>query len=171
MGEHEETVEFAVAQDPRSPANDNDIREWGARLNEVSTLMSDILTKLHDLRMAREQIEALMSDYPGEEELHTMGEAAVSEIGAWESRITQLKHQTYEDEDAWETMLAGQLRFLMDVIDRTGAPVTDGAMTRLADLEAEWQTRQEELRRIADEQLRPINTWANQQGVDHVRVP
>jgi hypothetical protein len=100
-----------------------------------------------------------------------MGEAAVSEIGAWESRITQLKHQTYEDEDAWETMLAGQLRFLMDVIDRTGAPVTDGAMTRLADLEAEWQTRQEELRRIADEQLRPINTWANQQGVDHVRVP
>ena len=133
--------------------------------------MNDILTKLHDLRVAREQIEALMSDHPNEDQLHSMGEAAVSEIGAWAARITQLKHETYEDEDAWETMLAGQLRFLMDVIDRTGAPVTDGAMTRLADLKAEWQTRQEELRRISDERIRPINMWAQQQGVDHVRVP
>ena len=32
MGEDEDTVEFTVAQDPRSPASDADIREWGARL-------------------------------------------------------------------------------------------------------------------------------------------
>ena len=133
--------------------------------------MNDILTNLHDLRVARGQIDSLMSDHPDDAGLHSMGEAAVSEIGAWESRITQLKHETYEDEDAWETMLAGQLSFLMDVIDRTGAPVTDGAMTRLADLKAEWQTRQEELRRISDERIDPINMWAQQQGVDHVRVP
>jgi hypothetical protein len=151
--------------------SDADVREWGARLEEVSTLMNDILTHLHDLRVAREQIEALMSDHPEEDRLHSMGEAAVSEIGGWEARITQLKHETYEDEDAWETMLAGQLRFLMDVIDRTGAPVTDGAMTRLADLEAEWQTRQEELRKISDERIGPINQWAQQKGVNHVRVP
>ena len=35
-------------------------------------------------------------------------------------------------------MLDGQLRYLMDVIDGTGPPVTDGAMTRLPDLTAEW---------------------------------
>jgi photosystem II stability/assembly factor-like uncharacterized protein len=171
IGEYEDTVEFTVAQDPRSPASDADIREWGARLKEVSALMNDILTNLYDLRVAREQIKALMTDHPDDDQLHSMGEAAVSEIGAWEARITQLKHETYEDEDAWETMLAGQLRYLMDVIDRTGAPVTDGAMTRLADLEAEWQTRQEELRRISEERIRPINAWAQQRGVNYVRVP
>jgi hypothetical protein len=171
VGGFEDTVELTVAQDPRSPASDAEVREWGERLNEVSQLMNDILTKLHDLRTAREQIETLMSDRPDEGGLQSMGEAAVSEIGAWEARITQLKHQTYEDEDAWETMLAGQFRFLMDVIDRTGAPVTDGAMTRLTDLKAEWQTRKEELRRISDERLSPINTWAQQQGLAHVRVP
>jgi hypothetical protein len=30
-------------------------------------------------------------------------------------QITQLRHETYEDEDAWPTMLDGQLRYLMDV--------------------------------------------------------
>ena len=171
IGEHAETVEFTIDQDPRSRASDADTQEWGARLHEVSALMNDILTNLHVLRTAREQIQALMSDHADEDELQQMGRAAVSEIGVWEARITQLKHETYEDEDAWETMLAGQLRFLMDVIDRTAAPVTEGAKTRLADLKAEWQTRHAEMRRISDEHLRPINTWARQQGIDHVRVP
>ena len=42
---------------------------------------------------------------------------AVERITAWDGKIIQVLHQTYEDEDAWETMLAGQLRFLLDVID------------------------------------------------------
>ena len=39
-------------------------------------------------------------------------------------QIIQPLHETLEDEDAWETMLAGQIRFVLDVIDSTGAPVT-----------------------------------------------
>jgi hypothetical protein len=103
--------------------------------------------------------------------IQRMGRAAVSAIGGWEVRITQVKHQTYEDEDAWETMLDGQLRFLLDVIDHTGPPVTDGAMTRLADLKSEWQALLEELGEISDQHIAPINTWARDKGINHVRVP
>ncbi len=171
IGEHHDTVEFTVKQDPRSRASAADTREWGERLQEASTLMNDILARLHDLRTAREQIKALMSDRADDEDMQRMGGAAISVIDVWEARITQLKHQTYEDEDAWETMLDGQLRFLLDVIDGTGAPVTDGAMTRLSDLRAEWQIRLEELSDISDQHLRPINNWVRQQGIDFVRVP
>jgi hypothetical protein len=59
----------------------------------------------------------------------------------------------------------------MDVIDRSGAPVTDGAMTRLADLRAEWSNRRGELRRIVSGHLEPINEWARGRGVDHVWLP
>ena len=97
-----------------------------------------------------------------------MGAAALEAIAEWESRITQLKHQTYEDEDAWETMLSGQLRFLLDVIDGTGPPVTDGAMIRLRDLSAEWASRQGELQSIADDYIAPINEWAKSHNVEHV---
>ena len=77
-------------------------------------------------------------------------------------------HQTYEDEDAWETMLVGQLRYLMDVIDYTGAPVTGGALLRLADLKAEWAQRQAEMQLIRSEYIDVINQWAQKQGVPHV---
>jgi hypothetical protein len=37
-------------------------------------------------------------------------------------KLNQHLHQTYEDEDAWETMLAGQVRYLLDVIDYPARP-------------------------------------------------
>jgi wobble nucleotide-excising tRNase len=112
-----------------------------------------------------------MAEFPDDEELQVMGVAANAAIGEWEQKITQLKHQTYEDEDAWETMLAGQLRYLFNVIDRTGPPVTQGAIRRMRDLSAEWSTRRAELNSIANERIRPINEWARANDVTHVKLP
>jgi len=170
-GDFQETVKFTLQADPRSVASDAEMRTWGARLNEVSNLMNRILTSLDDLRTAREQIDLLMQDYAEDAPIQETGRAAVERIGQWEAKITQLKHQTYEDEDGWETMLAGQLRYLLDVIDDTGAPVTEGAITRLNDLQLEWAQREAELGMITEEYLQPINAWAREVGTNHVLIP
>ena len=99
------------------------------------------------------------------------GTAALELITGWDGKIIQVLHQTYEDEDAWETMLAGQLRFLLDVIDKTGAPVTEGALLRLADLKTEWNERQVELQAIQTENIDVINEWARRKNVPHVASP
>jgi hypothetical protein len=171
VGENEETVSFTLVQDPRSQATTADIEIWSAVLNEAGSLMSVILSDLDDLRLARVQIQKLMDDHAADEEIQFNGAAAIEKIGAWEAKITQLKHQTYEDEDAWETMLAGQIRYLLDVIDKSGAPVTDGAVIRLNDLKAEWAMRESEVLGITNDYLTPINAWAREQGVDHVKQP
>jgi photosystem II stability/assembly factor-like uncharacterized protein len=171
IGAQTQTVGFTIAPDPRSTASAANIEAWGARLNEVSGMMNDILTSLQNLRTARDQIETLLENYPDDAGLQRQGSEAVVAIGNWEAQITQLQHETYEDEDAWETMLAGQLRYLLDVIDDTGPPVTEGAVKRLADLSAEWAQRQAELRTIATDKLQPINAWARQMGVNYVSIP
>ncbi len=126
-----------------------------------------MLGSLDTARKARTQIKELMAAHD-DAKLHELGDAAISDIGAWEMQITQLLHETYEDEDAWATMLDGQLRYLMDVIDDSGAPVTDGAKTRLNDLSAEWQRRQLELNDISDNYITPINRWAGGMELGHV---
>jgi hypothetical protein len=134
-------------------------------------MMNDILTALDEIRIARKQIAGLLEDHPDDTSLQQLGNDANAAIGAWEAQITQLRHETYEDEDAWETMLAGQLRYLLDVIDETGPPVTEGAVARLNDLKAEWAQRQKELRSIVDSSLKPVNAWAAQNRVNHVLIP
>jgi hypothetical protein len=112
-----------------------------------------------------------MADHPGDAELQQAGAGAIEALIAWDRRINQHLHQTAEDEDAWETMLAGQVRYLMDVIESSGAPVTGGQLERLADLKSEWATRRAELASITNERLEPINERASQRGMEHVTVP
>ena len=170
-GEAVQTVSFQVKMDPRVSATDEEIQFWSERMTEVGNLLSDSLTSLENARQAQRQIEALMEQYPKDENLQTTGATAIEKITAWDGKIIQVLHQTYEDEDAWETMLAGQLRFLLDVIDSTGAPVTGGALLRLVDLKVEWAERQAELHAIKTSYIDVINEWAQQKGVPHVLSP
>ncbi len=161
---------FTVVKDPRSFATDAQIAEWSSTLGEVKALLTEVLTTLDNARTARQQIKDLMAAHD-DEELHTLGKQAIEGINAWEEEIYQLKFETYEDEDAWETKLEGQLRFLMDVIDESGAPVTEGMNIRKADLAAEWRRRQGEMGDITGNYIAPINRWASSRGVGHVMRP
>ena len=171
IGKAEQTVDFHVKMDPRLSATNEEIQFWSDRLTEVEGLLNESLVSLENLRRAGRQIEALKKDYPDDASLQKTAAAALGQIAAWDGRIIQVLHQTYEDEDAWETKLAGQLRYLMDVIDYTGAPVTGGALLRLEDLKAEWGERQSELIDIKTEYIDVINEWAQHKGIPHVSAP
>ena len=162
---------ISVKMDPRIRATDKEILFWSYRLNEVSALLDNTLSSLDAVRQAQRQIEALLTEHPGDRDLQQTGATALERITAWDGKIIQVLHQTYEDEDAWETMLAGQLRFLLDVIDTTGAPVTAGALLRLADLKSQWSERQTELPAIKTGYINVINDWARRQNVPHVASP
>ncbi|HEY5776047.1 MAG TPA: hypothetical protein VIS57_08185, partial [Xanthomonadales bacterium] len=171
VGKDSQTVPFEVKMDPRFKASDAEILFWSETLTEVGNLVNASLTGLEELRRAQQQIKDLMAEYPGDKTLQSAGASAIEKISAWDGEIIQVKHQTYEDEDAWETKLAGQLRYLMDVIDDTGAPVTGGALLRLEDLKAEWAQRQADMQAIKTDYIDVINQWAKQQGVPYVTPP
>jgi photosystem II stability/assembly factor-like uncharacterized protein len=162
---------FTLVPDARLSATPQEFAEWTARLDETAALLDTVLRRLGQARRARSEVEGLMTDHPESADLQREGQAAIEALTAWDHRIDQPLHETYEDEDAWPTMLAGQIRFLMDVIDGTGAPVTGGQLERLADLQAEWSKRLAELEAIGMRQLEPINAWARDRGVEHVPVP
>jgi len=162
---------FALTMDPRVSASSEEIGQWSQRMNETAGLLDDVLDRLGEVRKARKQIEALMTDYPEDTSLQAKGKAAVKAINDWDHLIDEQWHQTFEDEDAWETMLDGQLRYLLNVMDSTGAPLTEGALQRLQDLKKEWSQRQAELRDISAKHIDPINAWARDHQVAYVTSP
>lgn len=166
-GESAETMVKLVA-DPRITASSAQMQEWSARANETAALLEQVLQRVKAVRIAREQIEKLMADYPNEADLQSQGKTAVTAINAWDDEMRQPLMQTYEDEDAWETRLAGQIRYLLDVIDGTGAPVTGGQLERLADLKAQWVKHKTELQRINSDLIAPINQWAQSKQLPYV---
>lgn len=159
---------FALEMDPRNTASPAEFQTWTARLEEASLLLEDILANLGEMRKAHGQISSLMKSYPDDASLQKAGKSALRAIDSWDHQIIQPLHETGEDEDAWETMLAGQVRFVLDVIDFTGAPVTEGALTRLADLQKEWGALESQRDSIRKDHIQPINAWARDNSVPHV---
>ncbi len=171
IGEIERWVTFNIVSDPRVKASEHAIEAWSETLTDVSALMNVVLEQLEGARRARREVQSLLADHAEDAALSALAVSAIDRISDWDKLINQELHQTYEDEDAWETKLAGQLRYLLDVIDNTGAPVTDGALSRFADLKAEWGRRGEELEAISREYIAPINAWAKSNQVKHITVP
>ena len=97
--------------------------------------------------------------------------AAETAIDNWELEITELRHETFEDEDAWVMQLDGQLRHLMDSVEDSGAPITGGARERFDDLKEQWQGLRESLEAELAPQLEAINSWALDQGIPHISSP
>ena len=165
------SVTFTTSPDPRVQTDPAAMAEWSARLDETSSLLQDMLLRLGELRQARAQVERLQQNHPEAADLQAMARQAIASIDAWDHQIIQPLHETLEDEDAWETMLAGQVRFVLDVIESSGAPVTAGSLDRLRDLQSEWAELKTELQNIVSNNLAPIEQWARDSEVSYVAMP
>ncbi len=170
LGDATSKASFEVTKDPRSFASDAETAEWAETLQDVKAVLSEALLALDDARRARRQIRYLMSEQE-DATLKMLGEQAIAGIGAWEQKITQLKFETYEDEDAWPTMFDGQLRYLMDTIDASGAPVTQGMRVRQKDLFEQWDALKTDLHGLTEDYVDPINDWAFEGREPHIVRP
>jgi len=163
-------VSFRLERDPRVSASPGETAAWTARVDEAAALLESILGSLDSLRRSRAQIEDLVNQYPDDPALAEAGRMALTAIDTWDHQVIQPLHETVEDEDAWPTMLAGQVRFVLDVIDESGPPVTAGTLDRLADLQAAWAELETQRDAIRSDFIGPINTWARENGIPWVRA-
>ena len=65
-------------------------------------------------------------------------------------------------------MLDVHIRHVFDVIDRAGAPVSEGSLQRLSDLSQQWLVAKAELRDITQNELHAINEWAKSNDIEHI---
>jgi hypothetical protein len=167
----ESTADFVLLPDPRTEASEADYRFVAEKRREVTDLLNELLDDLAAARKSRDEVEALMASFPEDDELQSLGASAVERLTAWENTVTQTQYGTYEDEDSMPPKLDVHIRHVLDVIDRAGAPVSEGSLQRLSDLEFMWQDRKSDLRSIANSDLEAINDWARQNRVLHVSRP
>ena len=171
MGADSSSADLEILPDPRVDATDDDYDFLAERRGDVTLMLNDLLINLAIARKARNQVEALMAEYPDDVELAEVGTSAVARLTEWENKVTQTQYGTYEDEDSMPPMLDVHIRHVLDVIDRAGAPVSEGSLERLSDLGFQWDDRKSELRDIANTDLASINDWAQDRGVLHVSQP
>jgi len=168
VGNLVDSINFTIQPDPRINSNESEVNDWADQLAITKETLNTILKETKSIRNTKQEIQNLMQSNQHSERLQIMAKKAIDSIDLWQSKITQLKHQTLEDEDAWETMLAGQLRYLMDVMDRSGPPITEGSILRLNDLNQNWELLKVELKLITENDIQSINDWVKEQDAPYI---
>ncbi|MEO0439113.1 MAG: glycosyl hydrolase, partial [Pseudomonadota bacterium] len=162
-------VPLEVLPDPRVNASEAELIGWVSMQNRVTATLVEVLGGLEQAKTARSDLQQLAakSDDAAFQELT---QSALEAINQWEAEVTELRHKTLEDEDAWVMKIDGQLRHLLGVIESGGAPVTTGAQDRYADLVAQWSQLKNQLREITTKHLQVVNDWASAHSVPHVNM-
>ena len=134
-------------------------------------MLTELLEALDNTRIARTRIEALVLDSGNNGALKALSEKAINKLNDWENLVTQTGYKTYEDEDSMPPMLDVHIRHVFDVIDRAGAPVSEGSLQRLSDLREQWLVAKAQLMAITENELSQVNEWAQKNNVLHVAAP
>jgi len=171
VGDAESSANLVLLPDARVEASPEDYEFLAQKRAEATLLMNELLDSLALARKARTQVNGLLADFPDDTDLQELGRSAVERLTTWENKVTQTQYGTYEDEDSMPPMLDVHIRHVLDVIDRAGAPVSEGSLQRLSDLDYEWEDRKSELRDISNSDLTMINDWARQNGILYVTEP
>ena len=171
IGDHSDSASFALSADPRVDASPEDYLFLDAKRSEAATMLNELLEALDNARIARARIEALVLDSGNNAALTALSDKAINKLSTWENLVTQTGYKTYEDEDSMPPMLDVHIRHVFDVIDRAGAPVSEGSLQRLSDLREQWLIAKAQLVAITETELSQINEWAQENNVLHVAAP
>ena len=126
------------------------------------------------MREVRKQIEATLGRsraHEGAGAIREAGEALLAKLVAWEGPLVQVKQETFQDVINFPNRLNAQYLFLLDAIDASDPPLTQGARTRHANLEAQWAEHELALGRILALDVAAFNALVAEQQVPAVVVP
>jgi vacuolar-type H+-ATPase subunit I/STV1 len=93
----DETQEFEILGDPRSPAAQADYQLQFDFLQDVVDKLTETHQAIIDIRSLRDQIQEIMAKYPDLENLSTEGKAIIAELNLIEQKLYQTKNQSNQD--------------------------------------------------------------------------
>ena len=163
-----------VLPDPRTNPSTETIRGQQERLAAIKSRIDEIHGYAIRLRGVRDQIRSLMDRTRGRPEADTLaaaGRQLVATIDSAERLIVNPRSKTFQDVINFRNGINDQYLSLMDAIDGTDEPVTQGMRDRWQDLESQWQAIRPGLDAILGGGLERLNALARSREIPAVIVP
>jgi len=172
-GDEVATASLRVLPDPRRTATPAQYVEQDRLLAAAQALVSDLYESVNGMRSVGAQVDAVVESTAGHASADTI--AAVAEglsgkIEAWEDALIQPDQRTFQDVINFLNRLDAQILALIESVDGTEPPVTQGAKERLRDLTSEWTGLARTRDAILDEDLAAFERLLEELGIPHVVI-
>ncbi|HSM61512.1 MAG TPA: hypothetical protein VK849_11970 [Longimicrobiales bacterium] len=167
------TAPLRVEPDPRRSATAVQYAEQDRLVAEAQDMVRDLYESVETLRSVGEQVDRVVGstrEHASADTIAAAAEALTDRIQGWEGQVVQPDQKTFQDVINFLNRLDAQILALIESVDGTEPPLTQGARDRLRDLAAEWGAHARARDAILDEDLAAFERLLDELGVPHVVI-
>ncbi len=167
------TVSLRVLPDPRRTANATQYAEQDRLVADAQGLARELYESVNALRSVGAQVDAVVestAENASADTIAAVAKALAEKIDGWEGALVQPDQRTFQDVINFLNRLDAQILALVESVDGTEPPVTEGAKERLRDLAAEWDGHARARDAILDDDVRAFERLLEELGVPHVVI-
>jgi photosystem II stability/assembly factor-like uncharacterized protein len=172
-GDDVATTSLRVLPDPRWTATQAQYAEQDRVLADAQALASGLYASVNAMRSVGSQVEAVVestAEHASADTIAAAAEALTGKIEAWEDALVQPDQETFQDVINFLNRLDAQILALVESVDGTEPPVTEGAKERLRDLTSEWDGHARARDVILDVELAAFERLLEELGIPHVVI-
>ena len=168
IGDFSQIQDFEILKDPRDKVSDSDIADQEALKKTIYKNLEELYESLKQLQDVRKQVGQMMEREEGDEEIKEMGDGIKNKVGEIEKELISPSQETFQDIINFRNKLDIQLYQLMQTIDGSIPPLTNGEKGLYNDLKEEWETQRNGVQKILNEDIPAFNKLLRDKGVEYI---
>ena len=167
-------TKVTINPDPRLDISWQTYQEQEEVLLDIENKIRDIHNSVNKMRTVKVQIQTLIDLLKKSKEhadLVTIGKDAINKIEQWEALIIQTKQQTFQDVINYPNQLSAEYFALKEKVDSHDPRLTQGAISRLADLNDTWTNARSKMQNILEREVDTFNKVFKEKNIPALIIP
>ncbi|MEM9340561.1 MAG: hypothetical protein AAGA66_17635, partial [Bacteroidota bacterium] len=168
IGDFSQVQEFEILKDPRDEVSEKAIADQERLKKTIYENLEELYESLKQLQDVRQQVGQMIDREEGDEEIQEMGDGIKEKVGEIEKELISPEQETFQDIINFRNKLDIQLYQLMQTIDGSVPPLTNGEQELYEDLKGKWNTQKEGVQKILNEDIPAFNKLLRDKGVEYI---
>ncbi len=164
-------TDILLLANPKINASESDWKEQQEILATITSYISEIHQQVIDIRKLKKQLTQqieILKEVKTADTVVTEAKKISKDIDDWEKNIVESRIQNGQDVINWPSRINTEFFNIKGVADAADPKITQGIKTRLADLQAQWQTEKAKLIEIK-KSIGNYNRLYKQKGLEAVQ--
>ena len=165
---------FEIKNDPRIEIGNQETEDHQQLMKNLYEKINDLHNTIVSARDIRNQItmtNAQIEDMSELKNLILAGKSAIESINEWEGNVIQTKMETFQDVVNFLNRLNSHMINLLNTMDQSDPPLTQGQKDRYNDLSKEWNKYKEKFDLIISNEVNRYNQLYDEANLPAVIIP
>ena len=162
-----------IIPNPEIPLTSSQYKAYDDFMKKGEATYTAMTEQTNSLYSIQKQLEKLLItlEKQADNKLYQEGRTLLNSLKAWDSKMVQRLSKAYDDVENYENGFTAHYITVLNQVDSAVPKITAGAISRIAELNKQWEGLQKEAVTITDELIPAFNKACFEMGIGVLMMP